>query len=92
MDGWLKQEALKNADVKRLAHEAHTSSHESAHLPQCSAQVQAHIHVCPEPVRSATAQAGGDQPAGVRFCPGESRPPTLVLGAVLWAEVIADAS
>ena len=32
MDSWLRQEALKNPDIKRLAHEERTSGNKSAHL------------------------------------------------------------
>lgn len=43
MDSRLKQEALTNPDIKRLAHEEHTSGNKSAHLPRCSARIQANI-------------------------------------------------
>lgn len=45
MDSWLKQEALKNPDIKRLAHEEHTSGNKSTHLPLCSARSRAHINL-----------------------------------------------
>lgn len=75
MDSWLKQEALKNPDIKRLAHEEHTSGNKSTHLPLCSARSRAHINLVSifvgssESVQSATRQgAGRPGPAGIRFC------------------------
>lgn len=53
MDSWLKQEALKNPDIKRLAHEEPTSGNKSAHLPRCSAQMRADTPVVRAPGAAA---------------------------------------
>lgn len=45
MDSWLKQEALRSPDIKRLAQEEHTSGNKSAHSPRCSTRIQANIHL-----------------------------------------------